>query len=39
VVPGLINKAVVTAIRFVPRRMLLALIDARQRRRRPAPRT
>jgi hypothetical protein len=39
VVPGLINKAVVTAIRFVPRRVLLALVDARQRRRRSAPQT
>ena len=39
VVPGLVNKAVVTAIRFVPRRFLLALVDARQRRRRSAPRT
>lgn len=39
VVPGLINKAVVAAIRFVPRRVLLALVDTRQRRRRPAPRT
>ena len=39
VVPGLINKAVVTAIRFVPRRILLALIDARQRRRMSARRT
>jgi short-subunit dehydrogenase len=39
VVPGLINKAVVTVIRFVPRRLLLALVDARQRRRRPAPHT
>lgn len=39
VVPGLVNKAVVTVIRFVPRRLLLALVDARQRRRKPAPRT
>ncbi len=39
VVPGLVNKAVVTAIRFVPRSLLLALVDARQRRRRRAPRT
>ena len=39
VVPGLVNKAVVTAIRLVPRRFLLALVDARQRRRRSAPRT
>jgi len=39
VVPGLVNKAVVTAIRFVPRRALLALLDARQRRRMSAPRT
>ncbi|HEX5210819.1 MAG TPA: SDR family oxidoreductase [Pseudolabrys sp.] len=38
VVPGLVNKAVVTAIRFVPRRILLALIDARQRRRMSARR-
>jgi short-subunit dehydrogenase len=39
VVPGLVNKAVVVAIRLIPRRFLLALVDARQRRRRPAPRT
>jgi len=39
VVPGLINKVAVTAIRFVPRRLLLALVDARQRRRRSAQRT
>jgi short-subunit dehydrogenase len=39
VVPGLVNKAVATAIRLVPRRFLLALVDARQRRRRSAPRT
>jgi len=39
VVPGLINKAVVTMIRFAPRRLLLGLVDARQRRRRSAPRT
>jgi uncharacterized protein len=39
VVPGLVNKAVVTAIRLVPRRFLLGLVDARSRRRRSAPRT
>ncbi|HTT49507.1 MAG TPA: SDR family oxidoreductase [Pseudolabrys sp.] len=39
VVPGLFNKAVVTAIRVVPRRLLLALMDIRQHRRRSAPRT
>jgi uncharacterized protein len=39
VVPGLVNKAVVVAIRLIPRRFLLALVDARQRRRRSAPRT
>jgi hypothetical protein len=39
VVPGLFNKLVISLIRIVPRRMLLALVDARQRRRRSAPRT
>ena len=39
VVPGLINKLVVLVIRIIPRRLVLALVDARQRRRRPAPRT
>ena len=38
VVPGLVNKTVAAIIRFGPRRVLLALVDARQRRRRPAPR-
>ncbi len=39
VVPGLINKLVILVIRLVPRRFVLALVDARQRRRRSAPRT
>ncbi len=39
VVPGLVNKAVVSLIRIVPRGLVLALVDARQRRRRSAPRT
>ena len=39
VVPGLFNKLVISLIRFVPRGLLLALVDARQRRRRSAPRT
>lgn len=39
VVPGFVNKLVVAAIRFVPRRLLLGLVDSRQRRRRPAPGT
>ena len=39
VVPGMINKAVIASIRFVPRRWLLAVLDARQHRRRSAPRT
>jgi len=39
VVPGLINKLVVLVIRLVPRRFVLALVDARQRQRKSAPRT
>lgn len=39
VVPGLVNKTVTSIVRFVPRGLLLALVDARQRRRRSAPRT
>jgi len=39
VVPGMINKAVIAGIRFAPRRLLLALLDARQHRRRSARRT
>jgi uncharacterized protein len=39
VVPGLINKLVVLVIRLVPRRVVLALVDARQRRRKSAPRS
>jgi short-subunit dehydrogenase len=39
VVPGLVNKLVVSAIRLTPRRLLLALMDARQHRRRSARRT
>jgi uncharacterized protein len=36
VVPSLVNKLVILLIRFVPRGLLLVLVDARQRRRRPA---
>ena len=36
VVPGLVNKLVILLIRIVPRGLLLALVDARQRRCRPA---
>ena len=36
VVPGLVNKLVILLIRIVPRGLLLALVDAWQRRRRPA---
>ncbi|MEP7030522.1 MAG: SDR family oxidoreductase [Pseudolabrys sp.] len=36
VVPGLINKLVAFLVPLVPRRLLLAAVDARQRRRRPA---
>ena len=39
VVPGLSNKLIVLLLRFIPRGLVLALVDARQRRRRPAPRT
>jgi short-subunit dehydrogenase len=39
VVPGLFNKLVVLLIRLMPRRLLLAVLDARQSRRRSAPRT
>jgi hypothetical protein len=35
----LFNKLVVLVIRLVPRRVVLALVDARQRRRKSAPRT
>jgi short-subunit dehydrogenase len=36
VVPGMVNRLTVALIRFVPRRWLLAVIDARQARRRAA---
>jgi hypothetical protein len=36
VVPGLVNKLVVLVIRSLPRRLVLTLVDARQRRRKPA---
>ncbi len=39
VVPGLINKLIVLLIRITPRSLVLALVDARQRRRRSVPRT
>jgi short-subunit dehydrogenase len=38
VVPGLVNKLVIAIIKFVPRRMLLRLVDSRQSRRRSAQR-
>jgi hypothetical protein len=39
VVPGWANKLVTTLVRIVPRRVLLAMVDARQSRRRSAPGT
>ena len=39
VIPGLANKLVTLLIRIFPRRLLLALVDARQSRRRSAQRT
>ncbi len=36
VVPGLINKLIILLVRYVPRSLVLALMDARQRRRRSA---
>jgi short-subunit dehydrogenase len=39
VVPGLSNKLIVLLLRLIPRGMVLALVDARQRRRRSASRT
>ncbi len=39
VVPGLLNKLIVVLIRLFPRRLLLAIIDFRQSRRRSAQRT
>jgi short-subunit dehydrogenase len=36
VVPGPVNKLVTLAVRIVPRRLLLRLVDRRQRRRRSA---
>lgn len=36
VVPGLLNKLIIVLIRLFPRRLLLAVIDSRQRRRRSA---
>jgi short-subunit dehydrogenase len=36
VVPGLVNKLVTLAIRILPRRFLLRLVDSRQSRRRAA---
>lgn len=39
VVPGLSNKLIVLLLRFIPRGLVLALVDARQRQRRPARRT
>jgi short-subunit dehydrogenase len=34
VVPGIVNKVLILLVRFFPRSLLLALIDARQRQRR-----
>jgi len=34
VVPGLINKLIILLVRYVPRSLVLAMMDARQRRRR-----
>lgn len=39
VVPGMLNKLIVVLIRLFPRRLLLAIIDSRQSRRRSAQRT
>ncbi len=36
VVPGFVNKLVIFALRFAPRRVVLDKVDQRQRRRRPA---
>jgi len=36
VVPGLINKLIILLVRYVPRSLVLAMMDARQRRRRSA---
>ncbi len=38
VVPGLANKLITLLIRVFPRRLLLAIVDRRQRRRRSAQR-
>ena len=37
VIPGLFNRLIIMTIRFVPRRLLLAVLDRRQRQRRSAP--
>ncbi len=39
IIPGFLNKLIVMLIRFLPRSLLLAAVDFRQSRRRPAPRT
>jgi uncharacterized protein len=39
IVPGVLNKFISVLIRLVPRRIVLAAVDARQARRRSAQRT
>jgi short-subunit dehydrogenase len=39
IIPGLLNKLLVLLIRLLPRRVVMAVVDRRQSRRRPAPRT
>jgi hypothetical protein len=39
IVPGLLNRLTVLLIRLLPRRVVLGIVDSRQRRRRPAQRT
>ena len=36
IIPGLVNRLVILLIRFMPRSLLLAALDKRQARRRPA---
>ncbi|HEY6024459.1 MAG TPA: SDR family oxidoreductase [Pseudolabrys sp.] len=39
IVPGLLNKLITVLIRLIPRRVVVGVVDARQARRRSAPRT
>jgi len=39
IVPGPLNKLLVLLIKLFPRRLVMAVVDRRQSRRRPAPRT